>query len=67
MVDVLEKAKAGVHSPIDAPKKLAQNIVAILDNKDRAVEMGENGRQYFLEHFERKKITGEWKDLLMSL
>jgi hypothetical protein len=33
----------------------------------RAVEMGENGRRYFLEHFERKKITREWKELLTNL
>jgi len=26
--------------------------------------MGRNGRKYLEEHFERKKITKQWKDVL---
>ena len=67
VVQILRTADAGVHSSIDDPKELAQKIEGVLDNEARAFEMGENGRRYFLEHFERKKITRQWKDLLMSL
>ena len=67
VVGILRAADAGVHSSIDDPKELARKIEGVLDNEARAVEMGENGRRYFLEHFERKKITRQWKDLLTSL
>lgn len=67
VVEILKAADAGVHSSIDDPKELARKIEGVLDNKARAVEMGENGRRYFLEHFERKKITREWKDLLQQI
>jgi glycosyltransferase involved in cell wall biosynthesis len=64
VVEILNHAKAGVHSSIDDPKELAQKIVAILDDPEKAKEMGQNGRQYFLEHFERKKVTKQWKEVL---
>ena len=47
----------GLHSSIDDPKGLVQKIVAILDDPEEAKDMGKNGRQYFLEHFERKMVT----------
>lgn len=67
VVGILRAADAGVHSSIDDSEELARKIEEVLDNETRAVEMGENGRRYFLEHFERKKITRKWRDLLMSL
>ena len=66
VVGILRTADAGVHSSIDDPKELARKIEGVLDNKPRAIEMGENGRRYFLEHFERKIITKQWKDVLLS-
>jgi len=59
----LNQAKAGLHSSIDDPKELAQKIIAILDDQEKVKEMGENGRRYFLERFERKKVTREWANL----
>jgi len=35
-----------------------------LDGPEKIKEMGENGRQYFFEHFERKIIMKQWKDVL---
>lgn len=67
VVGILRAADAGVDSSIDDSEELARKIEEVLDNETRAVEMGENGRRYFLEHFERKKITRKWRDLLMSL
>ena len=64
VVAILKRAGAGLHSSIDNPKELAQKIVAILDGPEKAKDMGKNGRQYFLERFERKTVTKEWKDIL---
>ena len=67
VVEILNKAEAGVHSSIDNPKELAQKIVAILDDPEKAEKMGQNGRQYFLEHFDRKMLTREWQKLLKPI
>ncbi len=67
VVEILNQAKAGLHSSIDDPKELAQKIVAILDDPAKTKEMGQNGRQYFLEHFERKMVTRKWKKLLKQI
>ena len=67
VVEILNQAEAGVHSSIDDPKELAQKIVAILDDPEKAEKMGQNGRQYFLEYFERKKVTRKWEKLLKQI
>lgn len=36
VVEILNQARAGVHSSIDDPKELAQKIVAILDGSEKA-------------------------------
>ena len=64
VVEILNQAKAGLHSSIDDSKELAQKIVALLDSPKMAQELGRNGRRYFLEHFERKIIMKQWKDVL---
>ena len=64
---ILQKAKAGIHSEIDDPEGLAINILSILDNPEKAQEMGANGRAFFLKNFERKKITMQWKNTIESL
>ena len=64
VVEILNQAEAGFHSSIDDSKELAQKIVALLDSPTMAQGLGRNGRRYFLEHFERKKITKQWKDVL---
>ena len=67
VVEILNKAKAGLHSPIDDPKELAQKIIELLDNPEKAQGMGQNGLKYFKEHFERKKITKQWLYLLETI
>lgn len=64
---ILKKAKAGFHSSIDDPKELAQKIVALLDDSKKAEKIGQNGRRYFLEHFERKRATKQWKFVLENI
>ena len=64
VADILEEAGAGVQSSINDPKKLADSILAIVNNPGKAAEMGQNGRKYFLEHFERKIITKQWYNIL---
>lgn len=67
VVDILKKAGAGVHTPVNDSKALALNILSLLDDPKKAKEMGQNGRKYFLNNFERKKITMQWKEVLESI
>jgi glycosyltransferase involved in cell wall biosynthesis len=64
VVEILENSGAGLHSAIDAPKELAQKIVKLIDNPKIASKMGLNGRNYFLEHYERKNLTKQWEEVL---
>lgn len=64
VVKILEESGAGFQSSIDNPQELAQKILAILDNPAKAQRMGLNGRKYLLKHFERKKLTKQWKEVL---
>lgn len=64
VIKILEKARAGFHSSIHDSKELAQKITDLLDNSEKARQLGESGRRYFLAHFERKQITKQWKDIL---
>jgi len=67
VVDILKKSGAGFHSAIDDPKELAQKIAELTDNPEKASKMGLNGRKYFLEHFERKILTKQWKEVLCEI
>lgn len=64
VANILEQVGAGIQSSINDPKELAKNILAIVDDHEKARRMGQNGRKYFLEHFERKIITKQWYNIL---
>lgn len=64
---ILEQAKAGIQSSVTDPKELASKILKIIDDQEKVIDMGKNGRKYFLEHFERKIITRQWHSILNKL
>jgi len=41
VADILEQAGAGIQSSINDPKELANNILAIVDDQEKAREMGQ--------------------------
>jgi glycosyltransferase involved in cell wall biosynthesis len=67
VVEILEKSGAGIHSNIHDPKEVAQKIVELIDNPEKARKMGLNGRKLFLEYFERKILTKQWKEVLSEI
>lgn len=67
VVSILKNAGAGYHASIDDPKDLATKILSLLDDPETMQKMGTSGRKYFLEHFERKKVTSQWKNVLESI
>jgi glycosyltransferase involved in cell wall biosynthesis len=67
VADILEQAGAGIQSSVNDPKELGKNILAIVDDQEKVSKMGQNGRTYFLEHFERKIITKQWYNILSEV
>ena len=65
--EILEQAGAGNQSSVNDPQELANTILSIVDDQKKAEKMGHNGKNYFLEHFERKIITKQWNDILSKL
>jgi len=47
VADILEQAGAGIQSSVNDPKELAKNILAIVDDPEKATKMGQNGKTYF--------------------
>ena len=64
---ILELAGAGLQAYVGDSRDLANKILTIIDNQEKAKAMGKNGRIYFLEHFERKIITKQWCSMLNKL
>lgn len=67
VVDILKKAGAGLHASIDNPKELANKILDLINNPEEAQKIGKNGVKYYLENFERKKITLKWKQVVENI
>ncbi|HEX8674926.1 MAG TPA: glycosyltransferase family 4 protein [Longimicrobium sp.] len=55
---VVSDARAGLSCPAEDPRALADAVLALraLSPEERAA-MGARGRDYFLEHFERERLT----------
>ena len=64
---ILEQAGAGIQASVSDSRDLAKKILTIIDDQEKAIAMGKNGRKYFLEHFERKVITRQWNSILNKL
>lgn len=64
VADILYQSGAGLQSSVRDPKELAGKILAIFEDPKKAMEMGQSGRKYFLEHFERKIIAKQWNATL---
>jgi glycosyltransferase involved in cell wall biosynthesis len=64
---LLYRSGAGLQSSVSDPKELAGKILTMIEDPKKAMEMGQSGRKYFLEHFERKIITKQWNTILNKL
>lgn len=54
---IIEEAKCGVYSPSGDAESLAESVEKMIKcSKEKLEEMGNNSRQYFLEHFEKQQL-----------
>jgi glycosyltransferase involved in cell wall biosynthesis len=65
--DVVVAADCGVTPTPGDAQSLAEAIASLAANRDRAVEMGINGRRYLEEHFSREVIAGKLETLIRGM
>ncbi|MGC1375456.1 MAG: glycosyltransferase family 4 protein [Anaerolineales bacterium] len=65
--EVVAAADCGVFSTPGDARSLADAITSLSSNRDRAVDMGINGRRYLEEHFSREVIAGKLENLISAM
>ena len=65
--EVVERAKCGFFARPGNPKSMAETIMRLFKDPRLAEKMGKNGQQYLLGHFDRKKIAGEFADMIEEM
>lgn len=57
---IVQEAEAGLVSPAEDAKSLASNVLALYNSSpQKRAEMGQNGREYFIKHFEKRKLINQ--------
>lgn len=64
---IVHNFQDGVLVDYGKPKELAGAILELLENKDDARQMGENGYRKVLENFTWEKIIGKWDNLYEAI
>lgn len=64
--EIVNEAKAGVLADEDNAEDLANQILYLYNHKDEALKMGENGRAYAHENYDRKKIVKKLERVINS-
>ena len=64
---IIENAKSGLCIEPENSEQLAEVVLKLFKNKDFALELGENGRSYVSEYFDRKVIAKRYLALLESI
>ena len=64
---IVNEAKAGLVSPAEDAEMLSKNILSLknLSPEERQI-MGNNGREYYLSHFDREKLVNKIVSLMQS-
>lgn len=64
---IIEQARCGIFVEARDPKGLSSAIARLHDNPDLAREMGDRGRAYAINHFDRKSSTDKYLDFIKEL
>ena len=64
---LVKDADCGVWVPPENPEAMAEAIRDLAKKPDRLERLRSNGRGYVCEHFDRKKITGRYRELLHEI
>ncbi len=64
---VVESARGGVYTPPGDVPALVNAIEELSGQRERLAEMGRRGRQFVLEHFDRRVLASQYLDILKPL
>ena len=64
MVRIVEEAAWSMWASPEDPKALTQAIQDLSKQPNPRERLGANGRKYVCEHFDRKTVTGRYRQLL---
>ena len=65
--EVVEKAQAGIFVPPGNPEALANTIKSLNNNHQMCKEMGENGRNYVEEYYDRENLANQLAIIMEQL
>ena len=63
---LVRSADCGVCVSPESHSELAALLPALANDRARLQQMGENGRKYFLDHFERNRCVGQIEQVLIA-
>ncbi len=63
---IIRESQSGIVVPPEDPKELADALLKIKSDRKAADKMGENGRKYARENYDKKKIAEKLNELLVS-
>jgi len=64
---VVEEAEAGIFVPPGNARALADVILNMYKKRAEIKQMGESGRRYILDHFDRARFTGQFEQILWEM
>lgn len=64
--EVIETAHAGVFIQPGEPSALVEGVLKLHKSPKEAAQMGLNGREYVVQHFDRRKIAAQMEDILFK-
>jgi len=65
LLDTVENGRTGLLGTTD--EELVKNIVELLNNESKAIELGQNGIKYIKDKFNHEKISMKWKVLFEDI
>jgi len=65
LLDTVKNSKTGLLGKTD--DELVQNIVDLLQNEKKAIELGRNGIEFIKDKFNHEKISTKWKELFKNI
>lgn len=64
---IVEMHKCGIFTKAGDKEAFKQSILALYNNREMAVEMGKNGRQFVMDHLTREVGTQKYVDVIKSV
>jgi len=65
--EVIDQAHGGIAVPPGNPDALADAILCLADEPEKARRMGLQGREFVEQHFDRESLASKFLDLLVGL